>query len=232
MSVLFALINVFCTFYLAQDQISKTESGKRFIEVLRTGTVTFFQWRANSEIREDLKRLSKFFGLITIVGIVLFLLIHNVGIQIYPIFVIVLLFSALLWISLSWGTNTKKEILDWIRTSMWIVLSPWIAFLCDSTKLVDNMLILPQFGEILSVWGVNVSGSMQIAFALFVLLVIVYSLMTVFWLLMNTIIVGLFISILWISVRLSRIVIYTKTDLKINIVWILFFLSLIATSLK
>ncbi|AZJ36649.1 hypothetical protein [Tenacibaculum singaporense] len=212
MTLIVFIVHLFSWFFISRNGIKKSETGKIFISKLDENTITFLKWRAISNVRTDLKKMSTLFGVISIGGIIINGILTYFKIEPGIYFLSSILLSLLFWISLKWGTNKRKETLDWFKYLGLIIISPWLFYLLDSMSEPNSPKLLIHFGTILNPIGIDLTSNIQIAISLTIILSIGMLFITLFWFIQNVIILYFFTIMLWITNRISNSLLKVKEE--------------------
>ncbi len=213
------IINLFCAFSFSVQGIKKSKKGKIFIEGLESQTFDFLRWRSISKISADLKKLSKVFGIASILGMVLVGLSGLFNVQPGIYFTITVLLSLMCWVSLNWGTNKRKETLEWFKYLGLLLIGPWLFYLFDLIGRDASSKILPIFGDLLNtLFGFTFSSNLNIAIALTIILFCCILVLTFFWFLQNIIVLYVFVIMLWGINYISTLLLKLKGGDKISII--------------
>ena len=222
MNTLVFIINLVCWFLISKEGIKKTESGKLFIESIDTNTINLLKWRANSGVISDLKRLSRIFGLIILFGfgITIILALFHISPGFY--FALTMLISLFIWTALMWGTNPKKETLDSFKYLGLFMIAPWFLYALDLITNDSTQSILQIFNQqIYYSFGFILKSEIEVTIFLTVILFLGMTIVMLYGFLQNSIIILLFVSILWLTIRISRFFLRVKDSTITNIAYIL-----------
>jgi len=228
MITLVFIINLICWFVISKEGMKKTKSGEIFINNIDLNTINLLRWRANSEVMSDLKKLSFFFKMITLLGLGLTLVFSLVKVQPGFYFCISILLSLLFWIALMWGTNPKKETIEWFKYLGIILLMPGFFYVLDiiSNDPAHSILKVLTQKNFYS-FGFELNSELEMGILLTFYLSIVLLLMTTCWFFINTIIISLFMSLMWLTIKSSNILLNIKESTITNIAYILMPISMI-----
>ncbi|WP_372644887.1 hypothetical protein [Ancylomarina sp.] len=222
MSALAFIIHMICWFLISKNGINKTESGKLFIDTIDTSFFNLLKWRASSAVVSDLKRLSHVFKVITILGFITTIILALFDVNPGFYFALTIIISTLIWVALMWGTNTRKEALDWIKKMGLILIAPWLFYAIDLINIDPALNILNIFKEQFFLpLGISLNNGIEIAAILTVILLIGLTAVTVYWFLQNSVIILLFVSILWVTIKISKVFLNIKESVIMNIAYIL-----------
>jgi hypothetical protein len=123
---------VFSFFSFSEGILRQSKRWQRILNLFETGVVTVVTWRANSDIKGEIKVLTKFFGYMgfaTFIFFVFSLWLKSGSLQ--SVFGIVFLFSFFSWFSFKWTFEHLKQLKDYYPMFLLLTLAPWLLFLFD-----------------------------------------------------------------------------------------------------
>jgi len=222
MLMLVFIVNLICWFIISKKDIKKTKSGELFIDNIDSNTLNLLKWRANSDVMSDLKKLSLFFKMITLLGLGLTLAFAFFKVQAGFYFCISILISLLFWIALMWGTNPKKETIEWFKYLGILLLMPWLFYVLDiiNNNPAQSILHVLTYKNFYS-FGFGLKSELEMATALTILLSIILLIMTICWFIINAIIISIFMSLMWLTIKASSILLNIEESTITNIAYVL-----------
>lgn len=204
MATFIFIIQLWSWFIISRDEIKKTVDGQRFLNSIETPASKFLHWRQITPIFEDLKRLSRLFGIISAVLFAVIFISRIINIQPNILILVSFLIAFLIWTSLLWGTNKRKETLRWFKQLGIIISAPSIFYVFDLlTEQKDGGLLLMLKFSLNNAFGVTNLSDLQVVVLTTVILAIGLIIATTFWFVLNFVVVYGFTSVIWIINRLS-----------------------------
>lgn len=220
------LILFICQILIANDFLRKSESGTKFLQLANLKFNSLLRWRADSSLISDLKNMSRFFGWATIVGFVIVIVCSFINISINPYLALIILINISIWIALKWGTNPYKETLEWFKPLILILLFPLVVYILNVTgQICESEYFFSEMSTYLGLLGVETTTNLitVIYFTMFLMCGVLG--ISLIWIIQNSIIVMLFLSTLWLSTKLSRVLLRIDKQLYHIIVYFLFIIS-------
>lgn len=143
MDVLIFFLYLISLVIMADSKLKEFPSGKKFLESIENGTVSVLRWRADSDVASDLSKLKK---ILLITAVIMFVLSYIMMINDYQpniFFAFIFIINSLMYFSLQWFLDIKKETLKMVGFLVVIVISPWVLHL-----LGESQGITPSFARI------------------------------------------------------------------------------------
>ncbi|MDN3486266.1 hypothetical protein QL989_13055 [Pseudoalteromonas sp. APC 3224] len=186
MDIILFFLYVISLVVMADTKLKEFPSGQRFLNGLENGTVTTLRWRAESDPDLDMVGIKKVLLISTVIlFIVAFLMMSN-GIQPNIYFASTFLVNFLLFTSVQWFLDIKKETIKMVGFVGLIVASPWLMYF-----LGESAGISPSFTDIFRIQfsplGLSQDSDYLFLRDLSLLLLLSSSMMLGFWIIMVTI---------------------------------------------
>lgn len=121
------LVYIICLSVSFEAAFRKYPEGEKSVEAIKRGAVHFLEWRANAELKEDLKGLFELLEKTLIILVLTYALINSyspklLGSNAIYIFMIFVFF----WHSLKWSLHLKEQFYEWLGFGLLFSLVPWL----------------------------------------------------------------------------------------------------------
>ncbi|CAB1261886.1 hypothetical protein ACLB4W_003552 [Vibrio cholerae] len=186
MDILLFVLYVISLVIMADTKLKEFPAGQQFLNGLENGTVSILRWRAESDADLDMVGIKKVLLISTIVLFVAaFIMLAN-GFQLNIYFASIFLINFLLFISVEWFLDIKKETMRMVGIMVILVISPWLFYFLEQSVGVPPVFI-DLFKIQLSPLGLADGSDYEILGALSVMLLIGSSMLLGFWVITVTV---------------------------------------------
>jgi len=139
----FFMLYVISLVVMADTHLKAHPASRKFLAGLEDGTVSVLRWRAESDVAHDMIGIKKILLMSTVIFfVVAFIMMAN---QVRPniYFSSIFLINLLLFTSIQWFLDFKRETLKMMGFLLIVVASPWLLYL-----LGESANIQPGFADI------------------------------------------------------------------------------------
>jgi hypothetical protein len=124
---------------MADTKLKEFPAGHRFLNGLEDGTVNLLRWRAEADADLDMMGVKRFLLISTVVLFVAAFLMMLSGSQLNIYFASILVVNFLLFSSVQWFLDIKKETIKMVGFMLLIIATPWLMhFIGESAGLKPN----------------------------------------------------------------------------------------------
>ncbi len=114
---------------MADSKLKEFPGDRQFLNGLENGTVSVLRWRAQSDADSDMVGIKKVLLISTVVLFVAVFIMMSTGIQPNIFFASIFLVNLMLFSSVQWFLDIKKETIKMVGFMILIVALPWIMHL-------------------------------------------------------------------------------------------------------
>lgn len=171
---------------MADTKLKEYPAGQRFLNGLENGTVSTLRWRAEADPDLDMVGIKKVLLISTVTLFVVAIVMMSNGMHPNIYFASTFFVNFLLFSSVQWFLDIKKETIKMVGFMGFIVISPWLMhFLGESVGLSPSFtdLFRVQFSPL----GIYQGSDYQFLVELSLILLLSTAMMLGFWIMMVTI---------------------------------------------
>lgn len=186
MDIILFILYVISLVVMADTKLKEFPAGQRFLNGLEEGTVSTLRWRAESDADLDMVGIKKVLLITTVIlFIAAFFMLSN-GLQPNIYFLSIFLVNFLLFSSVQWFLDIKKETIKMVGFMTLLVASPWLMYLLGESAGI-NPSFMDLFREQFSRFGFSQESDNQFLIELSLILLFGSAMMLGFWIIMLTI---------------------------------------------
>ncbi len=171
---------------MADTKLKEFPAGQRFLNGLENGTVSTLRWRAESDPDLDMVGIKKILLISTVILFIAAFIMMSNGMQPNIYFASTFLINFLLFTSVQWFLDIKKETIKMVGFMGLTVASPWLMhFLGESAGIKPSFIDL--FRVQFTPLGFSQGSDYQFLGELSLILLLGSAMMLGFWIIMVTI---------------------------------------------
>lgn len=207
LSIISYILSTLGLIYISNKALKKTPIGKIIFSNTELAFMKVVFWRVDSTFKSDMKGARNLFKWITIIGAILILLASNYinsSLMYYISFITLLSFAFLG--ALSWGMSPFKETIDFIKPIILLAIVP-LGYYIITLENPDNANLFFSYKNNLQYFGLDKSSNFEIALYTTAIILICSLVMCLIWLFLNSVIMTIFLTLSWSTVKLSKLII-------------------------